>query len=73
MSKFVLAEPDDEDLALFSKEWTNVGEIIPIIHKLEDSVPDKRTKFYTLWLKKINYLIDLYNKMTNEKILKKYE
>lgn len=73
MSKFTAIEPNDEDLALFSKVWVNAGEINLAIEKLESIIPDKRTKDYQGWLKKVNFLIDLYNKEIKFKAYKKYE
>lgn len=48
---------------LKSKEWKDAGELIPLIFKLEDEVPDKRKKEYDIWKDKINFLYLQYNKM----------
>jgi len=72
-SKFTLIEPNEDDLALFSTEWTSLGQINTAIEKLESTIPDKRTKEYSEWLTKINFLIDVYNKNAHFKAFKKYE
>ena len=56
-----------EEEEFFKREFTNCGEIIPEIHKLEDNVPDKRTKEYNKWETQINHLFSLYNKMAQFK------
>jgi hypothetical protein len=47
------------------KEYTNCGEIKDEIDTLEDNIPDKRTKEYKEWQKKINFLFEKYNKCCN--------
>lgn len=71
-SKFILEEPDDDDLAFFSKEYTNAGILNQEIEKLEDNIPDKRTKEFQKWKDKINFLIDIYNRIGGFKAYKKY-
>lgn len=71
-SKFEQIELD-EDLALFSKEFHNLGEIYFAIEKLEDEVPDKRRLHeFEIWRNKMNFLIDKYNNLCKFKCLKKY-
>lgn len=72
-SKFELIIPDEEDAAFFGKEYLNLGEVNNEIEKLESSIPDKRTKEYETWKTKINFLIDIYNKLAHFKSFKKYE
>ncbi len=72
-TKFTLIEPNDDDLALFSKEYLNLGHINDAITELETSIPDKRTKDYEEWKKKVNFLIDMYNSRASFKSFKKYE
>jgi len=71
--KFTLIEPDNDDLEFFSKEYINIGEVHNEIEKLEDKMPDKRTKEYQQWKVKVNFLIDIYNKLGSFKAFKKYE
>lgn len=71
--KFTLEVPDDEDLAFFSKEYINLGQVHSEIEKLENNIPDKRTKEYEKWKTKVNFLIDVYNKLASFKSFKKYE
>ena len=49
----------------FKQEFTGCGGIILEIWKLEDNCPDKRTKEYEEWKKKINFLYESYNKISN--------
>lgn len=72
-SKYDLVEPSEEDSTFFTRTYTNLGEINNKIEELESNVPDKRTKEYQTWMKKVNFLIDLYNKNGNFKAYKKYE
>ena len=52
------------------KVYKNLGEIDQDIVYLEQNQPDKRTKEFKEWVKDINYLFSLYNKMTGSKIYK---
>lgn len=72
-SKFELIIPDEDDTSFFGKEYLNLGEVNNEIEKLESSIPDKRTKEYETWKTKINFLIDIYNKLAHFKSFKKYE
>lgn len=72
-SKFELVEPSEEDTHFFTRQYANLGEIAFKIEDLEANVPDKRTKDYQLFCKKINYLIDLYNSGAKFKAFKHYE
>ncbi len=71
--KFTLEVPNEDDLAFFSKQYTNLGEVNAEIEKLEASVPDKRTKEYEKWKYKVNFLIDIYNKLGSFKSFKRYD
>lgn len=51
-------------------EYINLGHLQEEIFKLEDSIPDKRTKDYFVWKEKINYLYTLYNKNSGFKAFK---
>lgn len=57
----------------FNRKFSNLGEIDMEIEKLENSLPDKRTKEYQSWKKKINFLIDTYNSQIGFKAFKKYD
>lgn len=50
---------------LLEKKYVNAGEINFDIEALEKEQPDGRTKEYSEWVEKINYLFDLYNKSVN--------
>lgn len=52
------------------KVYKNLGEIDQDIVYLEQNQPDKRTKEFKEWVKDINYLFSLYNKMAGSKIYK---
>lgn len=56
-----------------NKEYSNLGEIDMDIEKLENSIPDKRTKQYQLWKEQMNFLIDTYNKTAEFRAFKKYD
>jgi hypothetical protein len=71
--KFTLEMPDDNDLAFFSKQYVNLGEVNAEIEKLEASIPDKRTKEYENWKTKVNFLMDMYNRLASYKAFKKYD
>jgi hypothetical protein len=71
--KFTLEVPNDEDLAFFSKEYLNLGEVNNAIEKMEANIPDKRTKDYEKWKEKVNFLIDIYNRLGSYKAFKKYD
>ena len=72
-SKFTLISPNDNEIEFFKKEYLNLGEVNNEIEKLESSIPDKRTKDYEAWKTKINFLIDVYNRLGSFKAFKKYE
>ncbi len=72
-SKFTLIEPNEDDLALFSREYANLGEINSAIEKLESNPVDKRTKEYEQYKTKFNFLVDLYNARASYKSFKKIE
>lgn len=73
-SKFELILPNEDDAAFFGKEYLNLGEVNNEIEKLENVVPDKRKKQeYEQWKTKINFLIEVYNKLCQFKSFKKYE
>ena len=72
-SKFTLISPNDNEIEFFKKEYLNLGEVNNEIEKLESSIPDKRTKDYEEWKIKINFLIDIYNRLGSFKAFKKYE
>lgn len=72
-SKFTLIEPNEDDLALFSREYANLGEINNAIEKLEANPVDKRTKEYEQYKTKFNFLVDLYNSRASYKSFKKIE
>lgn len=71
--KFTLEMPDQEDLAFFSKEYLNLGQVNAEIEKMEANMPDKRKKEYNQWKTKVNFLIDIYNKLASYKAFKKYD
>ena len=54
----------------FNQEFENTGAVIPLIHKLEDEEPDKRTKDWKIWKDKINFLYLQYNKLATFKAFK---
>ena len=73
-SKFELVTPNEEDAAFFGKQYLSLGEVNNEIEKLEAVIPDKRKKQeYEEWKTKINFLIDVYNKLAHFKSFKKYE
>lgn len=49
----------------FSQKFENCGAVEIEILKLEDSIPDKRTKEYDIWVKKMNFLFESYNTLGN--------
>lgn len=71
--KFTLVTPDDNDLAFFSKQYLNLGEVNAEIEKMEADIPDKRTKEYEKWKEKVNFLINIYNTLGHFRVFKKYE
>lgn len=58
----------DEELK--NRVFINCGEVNIEIVKLENNIPDKRTKEYLEWKEKFNYLCGKYNEMVDDKIYK---
>jgi len=54
----------------FEVKYDNLGQLQEEIDKLEDNIPDKRTKEYSLWTERINYLHNLYNSLSDDKLYK---
>lgn len=48
---------------IFNKTFENCGQIQEEIDKLEDSIPEKDLEYYKEWKKKMNFLLESYNKM----------
>lgn len=57
----IITQIDDDELDMFKKQYINLIDIQEEITKLEDNIPDKRTKLYKEWKDKINFFIDMYN------------
>ena len=72
-SKFELVVPNEEDVEFFKKQYATLGEIHMKIEDMESLIPDARTKNYSIWKDKINFLISLYNTKASFKSFKKYE
>jgi hypothetical protein len=66
-------EFSEEDKEFYDKSYTSLGELDSLIEKMENSIPDKRTKDYSSWVDKINFLIEKYNNNMKFKAYKKYE
>ncbi len=62
-----------EEEEFYTKEFSNLGEIDILIEKMENNIPDKRTKDYEEFKNKINFLFEKYNKLAKFKAFKKYE
>lgn len=52
---------------IFKKKYENCAQVDEDIEKLENEIPDKRTKEYREWKEKMNYLFLLYNKFVKFK------
>lgn len=72
-SKFTLISPNDNEIEFFKKEYLNLGEVNNEIEKLEKEKPDARTSDYKIWVKKINFLMKIYNSKASFKSFKLYE
>jgi len=51
-------------------KFENLGHILQEINKLEDKVPDKRTKEFLAYKEDLNYLYALYNEEAGWKVFK---
>jgi hypothetical protein len=69
----LILDISEDDISFFGKEWLNLGELNNEIEKMENNIPDKRTKDYESWKNKINFLIETYNALASYRNYKKYE
>lgn len=66
-SKFILNLKEDNSL-FFSKQYVNLGELNFAIEKLENNCPTKkRSEEHKEWKVKINFLMQMYNKLAKYK------
>lgn len=53
-----------------NEEYENCGDLDELIQKVEQEMPDGRTKDYKIWMERINHLYLKYNKLVKFKCYK---